>query len=194
MPLQDRVATVTGAGSGDWPGHDAPFSRRSARGRRGPQHEQPGSALRGGRQLSGAVMPIMLSAGRGVIINTASVGGIAGARAGAACTASKHGLIGLTRNICATYGRNGTAAWASPRAASIRASAYRQNRPVPVFRRLLVAGYPATEVADHVANVAGRDSDRIGRDPIGAGGAGQVWIINNPDRSSHSCRVTLAAW
>ena len=49
----------------------------------------------------------MLRAGRGVIINTASVAGVAGGRAGAAYTASKHGLIGLTRNIAVTYGRDG---------------------------------------------------------------------------------------
>jgi NAD(P)-dependent dehydrogenase (short-subunit alcohol dehydrogenase family) len=63
--------------------------------------------LTGPMLLSRAAIPIMLSAGRGVIINTASVGGIAGARAGAAYTASKHGLIGLTLNIAATYGRDG---------------------------------------------------------------------------------------
>lgn len=43
----------------------------------------------------------------GVIINNASVGGLFGARGGAAYAASKHGLIGLTRNIAATYGRFG---------------------------------------------------------------------------------------
>jgi NAD(P)-dependent dehydrogenase (short-subunit alcohol dehydrogenase family) len=49
----------------------------------------------------------MLAAGRGVIVNIASIGGLAGGRAGAAYTASKHGVIGLTRNIAATYGADG---------------------------------------------------------------------------------------
>lgn len=40
----------------------------------------------------------------GVIINNASVGGLFGARGGAAYIASKHGLVGLTKNIAATYG------------------------------------------------------------------------------------------
>lgn len=40
----------------------------------------------------------------GVIINNASVGGLFGARGGAAYVTSKHGLIGLTKNIAATYG------------------------------------------------------------------------------------------
>jgi NAD(P)-dependent dehydrogenase (short-subunit alcohol dehydrogenase family) len=63
--------------------------------------------LTGPMRLARAAIPLMLRAGRGVIINTASVAGLAGGRAGAAYTASKHGLIGLTRNIAATYGRDG---------------------------------------------------------------------------------------
>jgi len=39
----------------------------------------------------------------GVIINVASVGGLFGARGGASYVASKHGLIGLTKNIASTY-------------------------------------------------------------------------------------------
>lgn len=58
-------------------------------------------------RLARAALPAMLRAGRGVIINIASVGGLAGARAGAAYVSSKHGLIGLTRNIAATYGSDG---------------------------------------------------------------------------------------
>jgi NAD(P)-dependent dehydrogenase (short-subunit alcohol dehydrogenase family) len=63
--------------------------------------------LTGPLRLSRAALPAMLRAGKGVIINITSVGGSAGARAGAAYTASKHGLIGLTRNIAATYGADG---------------------------------------------------------------------------------------
>lgn len=43
----------------------------------------------------------------GVIINNASVGGLFGARGGAAYVAAKHGLVGLTKNIASTYGREG---------------------------------------------------------------------------------------
>lgn len=43
----------------------------------------------------------------GVIVNNASIGGLFGARGGAAYIASKHGLIGLTKNIAATYGIHG---------------------------------------------------------------------------------------
>ncbi len=41
--------------------------------------------------------------GGGIIINIASVGGLFGCRAGAAYTASKHGLIGLTKNTAYMY-------------------------------------------------------------------------------------------
>lgn len=63
--------------------------------------------LTGPLRLIRAALPAMLRAGSGVIINIASVGGLAGARAGAAYVASKHGLIGLTRNVAATYGADG---------------------------------------------------------------------------------------
>ncbi len=43
----------------------------------------------------------------GSIVNTASVGGLFGTRGGASYVASKHGLIGLTKNIAATYGQFG---------------------------------------------------------------------------------------
>lgn len=52
---------------------------------------------------SRAAIPVMLKQGGGVILNVSSVGGLFGARAGAAYVTSKHGLLGLTRNLAATY-------------------------------------------------------------------------------------------
>jgi NAD(P)-dependent dehydrogenase (short-subunit alcohol dehydrogenase family) len=63
--------------------------------------------LTGPMMLARAALPAMLEAGHGVIINISSIGGLVGGRAGAAYTASKHGLIGLTKNIAATYGADG---------------------------------------------------------------------------------------
>lgn len=54
-----------------------------------------------------SVLKIMLEKGNGSIINIASVGGLNGARAGAAYTASKHALIGLTKNTGYMYARKG---------------------------------------------------------------------------------------
>lgn len=50
---------------------------------------------------------IMMEKGGGCIINTASVGGLNGCRAGAAYTASKFAVVGLTRNIGFMYANHG---------------------------------------------------------------------------------------
>ncbi len=49
----------------------------------------------------------MLTQGGGSIINTASTAGIHGGAAGAAYTASKHALVGLTRNTAWMYATKG---------------------------------------------------------------------------------------
>lgn len=54
-----------------------------------------------------AALQIMLAQKSGVIVNIASIGGLQGARAGAAYTASKHALIGLTKNTGYVYARSG---------------------------------------------------------------------------------------
>jgi len=43
----------------------------------------------------------------GVILNICSLAGVFGFRAGAAYTSSKHGLVGLTKNTAAFYGKKG---------------------------------------------------------------------------------------
>ena len=50
-----------------------------------------------------AVAPIMLAAGRGAIVNTASEAALKGSVAGTAYTVSKHGIVGLTRSAAAMY-------------------------------------------------------------------------------------------
>ncbi|MCO4698868.1 glucose 1-dehydrogenase [Streptomyces sp. RO-S4] len=57
--------------------------------------------------LTRAVLPHMLAAGRGVVVNTASEAGLRGSAAGAAYTASKHGVIGLTKSLAVTYRKDG---------------------------------------------------------------------------------------
>jgi NAD(P)-dependent dehydrogenase (short-subunit alcohol dehydrogenase family) len=52
------------------------------------------------------VIPHMVAAGGGCIINTASAGAVAGLRGLAAYTASKAAVLGLTRNIALDYGRH----------------------------------------------------------------------------------------
>jgi len=53
------------------------------------------------------VLPIFLAKEQGVIINIASAGGLYGARAGAAYTASKHAVVGFTKNTGFMYAKQG---------------------------------------------------------------------------------------
>jgi NAD(P)-dependent dehydrogenase (short-subunit alcohol dehydrogenase family) len=52
-------------------------------------------------------IPKMVEQGHGVIINTASVAGFFGGKAGTPYTVSKHGLVGLTRSTAVFYGDKG---------------------------------------------------------------------------------------
>ena len=52
-------------------------------------------------------VPLMLKQGSGSIVNVASVAGVGGGSAGAAYTASKHALIGLTKSTAFQYAKLG---------------------------------------------------------------------------------------
>lgn len=54
-----------------------------------------------------AVLPVMRRQGHGSIVNTASVGGIRGIGNQSGYSASKHGVVGLTRNAAVEYGQFG---------------------------------------------------------------------------------------
>jgi len=54
-----------------------------------------------------AVLPVMRDQGYGSIVNTASVGGIRGVGNQSGYAASKHGVVGLTRNSAVEYGQFG---------------------------------------------------------------------------------------
>lgn len=62
-----------------------------------------GINLNGPMYLTRKAIPAMKANNGGSIINTASVAGVGGGAAGAAYTASKHGLVGLTRNTAYRY-------------------------------------------------------------------------------------------
>jgi NAD(P)-dependent dehydrogenase (short-subunit alcohol dehydrogenase family) len=63
--------------------------------------------LKGPALFCRAVLPAMVRSGGGSIVNNASTGGL-GAEAGfGAYTATKHGVIGLTKTIAAEYGEHG---------------------------------------------------------------------------------------
>lgn len=52
-------------------------------------------------------LPIFLEKNSGVIVNIASAGGLMGSRAGAAYTAAKHAVVGLTKNVGFQYATKG---------------------------------------------------------------------------------------
>lgn len=58
-------------------------------------------------RLTRAVVPLMLDAGTGSVVNVSSEAGIRGSAAGAAYTASKHAVVGLTKNSAVIYGPKG---------------------------------------------------------------------------------------
>ena len=63
--------------------------------------------LTGPMRFFRAAIPEMEKAGGGAFVTVASVGGICGGRAGAAYTASKHGVVGLAKNVAYAYAKKG---------------------------------------------------------------------------------------
>ncbi len=57
--------------------------------------------------MSRAVLPTMLAQGKGSIVNTASIAGWVAGGGGTAYTASKHGVIGLTKQLAYDFGARG---------------------------------------------------------------------------------------
>ena len=63
--------------------------------------------LKGMYLTSRALLPQMVENGSGVIVNTASIAGLVAGGGGAAYTAAKHGVIGLTRQLAFDFGSRG---------------------------------------------------------------------------------------
>ena len=57
--------------------------------------------------MSKHVIPLMLTQKKGAILNISSVSALSAAGGGSAYTASKHGLDGLTKQLCFEYGHQG---------------------------------------------------------------------------------------
>jgi len=101
------------------------------------------------------VLPILMEQGSGVIINTASVAGLYGGRGGPAYTASKHGVVGLTRNIAWFYQDKGIrcnaiapGAVATPMGAGLQVNKQGYKKMEPSFAYMQY-GQP-----EQIANVA----------------------------------------
>ena len=57
--------------------------------------------------LTNLVLPGMITRESGSIVNIASIAGLVAGKGGAAYTASKHAIIGYTKHLAATYGKDG---------------------------------------------------------------------------------------
>jgi 3-oxoacyl-[acyl-carrier protein] reductase len=66
-----------------------------------------GVNLTGAFLFSRAVIPGMIEQRTGIIINTASISSFVAGGGGAAYTASKHGILGLTKQLAFDYGKHG---------------------------------------------------------------------------------------
>lgn len=66
-----------------------------------------GINLTGGWYCMKYQIPEMLKQGKGVIVNNASIAGLVGFQASPAYVASKHGLVGLTKNVALDYAQQG---------------------------------------------------------------------------------------
>ncbi|PRX96592.1 SDR family NAD(P)-dependent oxidoreductase [Allonocardiopsis opalescens] len=58
-------------------------------------------------KLSRAVLPVMLAAGKGAVVNVASEASLRGNAAGTAYTAAKHAVVGITKSAAFLYGPSG---------------------------------------------------------------------------------------
>jgi NAD(P)-dependent dehydrogenase (short-subunit alcohol dehydrogenase family) len=105
-------------------------------------------------RLTRAVLPMMLAAGKGAIVNVSSEAGLRASASGAAYSASKHALNGLTQSTAVFYGRQGIRAnavlpgavmtnieapWASEHAQQVLGPMMQVNVPPPATSEQLAA-------------------------------------------------------
>lgn len=102
-------------------------------------------------------IPHMLRQGHGVILNTGSIAGFMGGKAGVAYTMSGHALIGLTKHTAAFYGPQGIRCNAMTLGAVKTNIGYGTEKPSELGMEVLgktVPARPSVASAIEIANVA----------------------------------------
>jgi NAD(P)-dependent dehydrogenase (short-subunit alcohol dehydrogenase family) len=104
-------------------------------------------------RLTRAVLPLMLEAGAGAIVNVSSEASLRASASGAAYTASKHALNGLTKSTAVFYKGNGIRANAvapGPVATNIEAP-FKSQHAAGVLGPIMQTTIPPVATADQLA-------------------------------------------
>ena len=105
-------------------------------------------------RLTRAVLPIMLEAGGGAIVNVSSEASLRGSAAGVAYTASKHAVNGVTKSTAFFYQSQGIRANAVVPGGVLTniEGAFRSERAAAVVGPVLQATLPSVATAEQVAS------------------------------------------
>jgi NAD(P)-dependent dehydrogenase (short-subunit alcohol dehydrogenase family) len=118
-------------------------------------------------RLTRAVLPLMLAAESGSIVNVASEASLRGAAAGAAYTASKHAIAGLTKNTAFFYGPKGirtNAVAPGPTITNIEGtmkSQYAGQRIGPIMQVVIPTPVSADVLANSIAWLLSDDAANV---------------------------------
>ncbi|RLP80203.1 SDR family NAD(P)-dependent oxidoreductase [Mycetocola lacteus] len=118
-------------------------------------------------RLSRAVLPLMVEAGGGTIVNVASEAALRGATSGAAYTASKHAVVGLTKNTAVLYAKDGirvNAVAPGAVATNIEAPFHSERAAAvlgPIMQSVVPAPASSEELAAAITWLASGDSANI---------------------------------
>ena len=118
-------------------------------------------------RLTRAVVPLMLEAGYGSIVNITSEAGLRGSAAGVAYTASKHAVIGMTKSSAVMYGPRGIRVNAVAPGGTITNIQARFNsqlaieRLVPLMQAVVPKPAQADQLAASITFLLSRDGTNI---------------------------------
>jgi NAD(P)-dependent dehydrogenase (short-subunit alcohol dehydrogenase family) len=118
-------------------------------------------------RLTRAVLPLMIEAGSGAIVNVTSEAGLRGSAAGVAYTTSKHAVIGYTKNTAFMYAPKGirvNAVAPGATATNIEApwkSEWAQGRLGPLMQVIVPGVATAEQLAAAITWLASDDSANV---------------------------------
>ncbi|HEY0261091.1 MAG TPA: SDR family NAD(P)-dependent oxidoreductase [Lacisediminihabitans sp.] len=121
----------------------------------------------GTMRLSRAVLPLMLAAGSGSIVNVASEAGLRGSAAGVAYTASKHAVVGITKSSAVMYAPLGIRVNAVAPGATITnieasfASTLAQGRLGPLMQTVIPVPAQAAQLAASITFLLSDDGTNV---------------------------------